>query len=132
MDPTSSSGSSPTINLQTLVATVQQAVQAQNLIATNIKALTTILAEAFPLPIEVGITWTPGGIANGATAAVSFSVSGTTVGQFVKSSLNEDLQGCQLSAYVQSTNTVFATINNNTGGTVTFANTTVNVSIAST
>lgn len=120
-----------TVNLQTLVATVQDAVRAQNLIATNIAALTEILNVAFPPPTTKSVAWTPGGIANGASAAVSFSAPGSSFGQFVKSSIDEDLQGCSLSAYIQSAGIVEVVIANNTGGTVTFASTTVNVSIAS-
>lgn len=118
-------------NLNVLVSAIQNAVQAQNLIATNISKVTTALTNAFPLPTVQSQAWTPGGIANGASAAISFAVTGVTLGQFVKASLAEDMLGCSLSGYVQSANTVEAVIQNATGATVTFAATTVKVSVAS-
>ena len=117
------------INLQTLVSAIQNAVKAQNLIATNIAALTTAIQTAFPPPITGSSAWTPGGIANGASAAISFVVTGATLGNFVLSSLGEDLKGCSLTAYVASSGHVEAVIGNMTGSTVTFAATTVNVSV---
>jgi hypothetical protein len=117
------------VNLQTLVATVQGAVNAQNLIATNIAKLTTAFNTAFPPPKTGSANWTPGGIANNASASISFPITGVTLGGFAKASLGEDLKGCAITGYVQAAGTVFAVIQNNTGATVTFAATTVNISV---
>lgn len=181
--PSSNSGA---VDLTTLVAAIQNAVQAQNLIATNLSAVNTTvgadatsslvstlaltntaistlnatavlantalatlnttalatntelgvinatLAAAFPVPTVASQAWTPGGIANDASATISFAVTGVTLGQFVKASLAESLLGCDLTGYVAAANVVAAVINNNTGATVTFAATTVKVSVAST
>jgi hypothetical protein len=133
------------VNLNTLVAAIQNAVQAQNLIATNLKNVNTTmtgiesvvstlnntLSAAFPTPVLSAQAWTPGGIATGASAAISFTVGGVLLGEFVKASINADLQGCSLTGYVQSNNTVEAVINNSTGATVTFAAVSLKVSVAS-
>lgn len=130
------------VNLQTLVSSMQQSVQAQNLIATDIVALsettsagfsvlTAAFNTAFPPPVTGSSAWTPGGIANGASVAISFAVTGAVLGKFVKSSLAADLKGCFLAGYVASANTVEAVIGNMTGATVTFTATTVNVSVGS-
>lgn len=134
-----------TINLNVLVAAIQQAVQAQNLIATNLKSVNATLtttntlvstinstfAAAFPAPIIGTQAWTPGGIASGASAAISFPLTGVTLGQFAKSSFSLDMQGCELVGYVQAANTVEVVIQNLTGSTVTFGAGSVKVSVAS-
>ena len=124
------------LNLQTLIAAIQNSVNAQNLIATNIaanttavNALTTAFGVAFPPPITGSTAWTPAGIANGASAAISFAVTGAVLEDFVQGSLNEDLKGCTLTAYVPVANTVTAVIANATGSTVTFAATTLTVRV---
>ena len=124
-----SSPQSTPLNLQTLIAAVQNAVQAQNLIATRIAALTTAFNTAFPAPLTGSTAWTPAGIANGASAAISFAVTGAVLEDFVQGSLNEDLKGCTLTAYVPVANTVTAVIANATGSTVTFAATTLTVRV---
>jgi hypothetical protein len=119
------------VDLQTLVAAIQNAVQAQNLIATRIAALTTAFGVAFPPPFTSSKTWVPGGIGAGSTAATSIVVTGAVLGDFAQASVTTSLQGCSLSAYVSATNTGEAVITNNTGGTVTFASTTLLVSVTS-
>ena len=115
--------------LNTLVSVIQNAVQAQNLIATNISNLTSAITTAFPPPVTSSASWTPGGIANGASATKTVTVSGAALGNFVRASLAEDLQGCTMTAYVQSANTVEAVIANATGSTVTFSATTLNLQV---
>lgn len=142
--PANSAGA--TVNLQTLVSVIQNAVQAQNLIASNIAKLTTgvaavttaisaqtaALSLAFPAPLTSSTAWTPGGIANGASANKTITVSGAALGNYTQASLGIDLLGCELAAYVQSANTVEAVINNNTGATVTFTATTLKVRVTAT
>ena len=67
--------------------------------------------------------------AMGASAAISFAVTGAVLEDFVQGSLNEDLKGCTLTAYVPVANTVTAVIANATGSTVTFAATTLTVRV---
>lgn len=120
-----------TVDLQTLVAAIQNAVQAQNLIATNIAKLTTAFNTAFPPPLTGSAAWTPGLIANGATAILSLTVTGAALGKFVRAAFNLDLQGCTISGYVSAANTVKVVITNNTGGNITLGAGTANVSVAS-
>lgn len=119
------------INLQTLVAAVQNAVNAQNLIATNIAKLTAAFNTAFPPPLTGSAAWTPGTIANGATAILSITVTGAALGKFVRAAFSLDLQGCTISGYVSAANIVKVVITNNTGGGITLGAGTANVSVAS-
>lgn len=143
-DPSAPQGIVPQqVNLQTLVSVIQNAVQAQNLIATNIAKLTVgvgavttavnsqtaALSLAFPAPLTGSAVWVPGGIANGASANTTLTVAGAALGNYVSASLGEDLLGCVLGGYVKSANTIEAVIANATGATVTFASTTLKVRV---
>lgn len=119
-------------SLQTLVAVIQNAVQAQNLIATNIKALnatelsffTSLLAAftvAFPAPLTGSAVFDPPSISSGDSSATTVSVAGAVLGNFVQLSFNLDLQGLTLDGYVSAADTVTAVFSNLTGSPVDLA-----------
>lgn len=120
---------SKTVDLQTLVATVGNAVQAQNLIATNIlkavvelTALVTAFASflaTYPVPFTGSASWTPGLIANAAQVTTTITVTGAAIGNFVEVSYSNDLQALTLTGYVSAPNTVTAVLVNTTGGNIT-------------
>lgn len=101
------------INLQTLIATLLQGVQAQNLIATN-------LAKAFPT-FSSSLTWDPPNLANGISETTTVTVSGVELGMVSTASFSLDLQGLSLTAYVSAANTVTVTLSNLTGGAIDLA-----------
>lgn len=121
------------VNLQTLVAAIQNAVQAQNLIATNIKALNTTessfntafgafatallaaFAVAFPAPLSGSATWDPPSVNDAASTTTTVSVAGAVIGNYVQLSFSHDLQGLELSGYVSAADTVTAVLSNLTG-----------------
>jgi len=107
------------------VAAIQNSVNAQNLIATDITKLTTAFGVAFPAPFSGSGSWTPGGIANGASATNTISVSGAVLGDYVQINIGTSQQGCLLNGYVSTSNIVTAVLANNTGSVVTFTATTL-------
>lgn len=125
--PTGSTAKS--VDLQTLVATVGNAVQAQNLIATNVSKVTAelvLLVAAFtsflatyPVPLTGSASWTPGLIANAAQVTTTITVTGAAIGNFVEVSYSNDLQALTLTGYVSAVNTVTAVLANLTGGSIT-------------
>lgn len=123
MDPSANSPPSQ-LNLAILVGTIQSAVNAQNLIATNIKdlvaAFTTFLA-TYPTPIIASKTWDPPSTASGTSSSTTVTVTGATLGNFVEVSFSNDLQGMTLVGYVSAANTVTAVLSNLTGGTLDLA-----------
>ena len=128
--------SSSQMNLQTLVSAVQNAVQAQNLIATRIaatttavNALTTAFGIAFPAPLSSSATWNPASVATGAETSTTIAVAGAALGNYVQASFSLDLQALTLTAYVSSANTVTAVLANNTAGAVDLASGTLKVRV---
>ena len=113
------------INLQTLVSSIQNAVQAQNLIATNISKLTAAFNTAFPAPLTGSAVWDPPNLASGASTTTTITVAGAAVGNFVQLSFGLDLQGLSLVGYVSSANTVTAVLSNLTGGAINLASSTL-------
>ncbi len=77
--------------------------------------------------ISAYATWDPASIANGARESTDVTVTGALLGDFVKGSFSLDLAGLTLSATVKATNTVTATLSNNTGGAVDLASGTLSV-----
>lgn len=135
MEPSANSPPSQ-LNLAILVGTIQNAVNAQNLIATNIKALTsgftgffaTFLADfaaAFPPPISGSVVWDPSSVAMGASTSTTISAPGAALGNFVQVSFSLDLQGMSLTGYVSAADTVTAVLQNNTGGSLDLGSGTV-------
>lgn len=133
--PPQPAGTSKTVDLQTLVATLGNAVQAQNLIATNIKAVTTALTaltaaftsflNTYPAPLTGSATWDPPSIAAGGESSTTITVTGAALGNFVQVTFSNDLQALTLTGYVSSANTVTALLANNTAGSVDLASGTI-------
>lgn len=132
----------PAINLQTLIATLLQGVQAQNLIATRINSLTTQLgvfatdftdfttAFTTAFPIFTGsATWDPPSLVSGSSEIQTVTVSGVTLGMPAIVSFSLDLQGLSLNAYVSAANTVTAVLSNLTGGTLDLSSGTLKVKV---
>lgn len=117
------------VSLQTLVATIQQGIQAQNLIATNIAKLTTAFSNAYPVPLVGSAAWTPGAISNNASVTKTVTVTGAALGNYVKAAFSLTIAGLSISAYVSAANTVTVVLTNDTGGTVTLGAGTINVSV---
>lgn len=77
-------------------------------------------------PLFAGSVWTPGTIGAGGQAFISLTATGAAVGDWVsKVSFDQSMQGCILSAWVESANTVVVIIQNQTGVSKTFATGTV-------
>jgi len=72
-------------------------------------------------------SWSPGSIANGASATTTVTYSGATVGDFVLRSFNADVQGLQLTADVTDTSTVTLILSNLTGAALDIGTVTVKV-----
>lgn len=106
------------VNLQTLVAAIQNGVNAQNLIATNIAKLIAAFGVAFPAPLSGSATWNPPNLASGASETTTLSVVGAALGNYVQISFSLDLQGLSLAGYVSAANTVTAVLSNLTGGAI--------------
>lgn len=132
MDGSAAPGVLATQNLSTLISTIQNAVQAQNLIATNIVKLTAAFNTAFPPPILGSVAWNPGGISSGSQASTTVTVTGAALGNFVKAAFSSTVSPLTLSAYVSDANTVTVVLSNNSGGTITPASGTVDVSVTKT
>jgi hypothetical protein len=123
---------SKTVDLQTLVSAIQNAVQAQNGIATAIKALTsafttfnTNFLAAFPVPLYATATWDPASVATGGQTSTTITVTGAALGNYVEVSFSLDVQGMSLTGYVSSANTVTAVLANNTAAPIDLASGTV-------
>ena len=116
------------INLQTLNATIQQAVQAQNLIATNIAAAATKIAAAFPV-LYSSKTWDPPSLTAGATETTTVTVAGAALGMPAQCAFSLDLQAQIMTAYVSAANTVTVVLYNVTSGTINLSSGTLTVAV---
>lgn len=135
------------INLQTLVATIQGAVNAQNLIATNVAKLTAATTAlttatttasanlvsafntAFPPPLTGSASWTPGGVTSGSEVSTTVTVASAVLGDVVSVSFSLDLTPLVISAYISAANTVTVVLANNSISTVTVGAGIVKVSV---
>ena len=72
-------------------------------------------------------TWDAGSLVDGAGETKAVTVTGAVLGDFVLVSLNLDVQEMVVSAHVSADNTVEVRLQNETGGTIDLASTTVNV-----
>lgn len=63
-------------------------------------------------------SWTPGSISNGASSAVDVTVTGAEIGDMVRVSYTQDLQGIVATGYVRTAGVVKAVFSNTTGGSV--------------
>ena len=66
-----------------------------------------------------GVAWTPGTIANGASASTTLTVTGVVTGWIALASFSLSIGTMSISAAVTTANTVTVVISNNTGGSVT-------------
>lgn len=110
--------------LQTLSVNSTANIAALTAIQTDLVSLVTAvttLANLFPTPKNSSAAWTPGAITTGTQVTTTVTVAGAVLGNYVLASLNIDLQGCVMTAYVSSANTVTVNILNETGGTITLA-----------
>ena len=77
-------------------------------------------------------TFNAGSIADGAAEATTVTVTGAALGDFVTGvSLGVDLAGLTVTAYVSAANTVTVRLQNESGGAVDLASTTLRVMVAS-
>jgi len=70
-------------------------------------------------------TWNAGSIADGDMESKDITVTGAAIGDFVLISMGVDVVDLVVSGQVTATDTVTATLANNTGGAVDLASTTV-------
>lgn len=69
----------------------------------------------------LGVSWTPGTIANGSQASTTVTVTGVVVGWVALASFSQSIGNMSISAAVTNPNTVTVVITNNTGGPLTLA-----------
>lgn len=136
-------GKTGQVDLNTLVAAIQNSVQAQNLIATRLASVITALTAqtaaivaqtaaittAFPPPLTSSATWDPPSLVSGASESQTIAVAGAVLGQLVQASFSLDLQGMSLIGYVSAANTVTVVLSNLTGGTLDLGSGTLKVSV---
>ena len=95
--------------------------------ASNIATFSAGTAGAYisdcqPDPFRVATTWNPASIADGDQVSTTVTVTGASIGDPAKATLDSDLNGLSLTADVSSANTVRVNLANNTGGSVDIAN----------
>lgn len=117
------------LGLQTLTFFLQNAVQAQNLIAENIGGLTDAFNVAFPAPLTSSAVFNPPSLASGVSEITTVTVAGAVLGQFAAVAFSLDLQGISITAYVSAANTVTVVFSNLTGGTIDLASGTLSVKV---
>lgn len=74
-------------------------------------------------------TWDAGNLVDGAGESKDVTVTGAALGDFASASLGVDLQGMLISAAVKSANTVTVRLQNETGGALDLASTTLRVMV---
>lgn len=72
-------------------------------------------------------TWDPANLVDGAGESKDVTVTGAALGDFAVASLGVDLQGITISAAVKTTNTVTVRLQNESGGALDLASSTVRV-----
>lgn len=117
------------VNLQTLNSILQQSVQAQNLIATNLDNLSTAFIEAFSPSISSSATWDPISLITASSTLTIVSAAGAVLGNFSQASFSLDLQGLSLSSYVSSADVVTVVLTNNTGSTINLGSGTLRIKV---
>lgn len=74
-------------------------------------------------------SFNPGTLSNGSQVTQSFTVTDAQLGDFVKVSFSQNLQGVLMFGYVSAANQVTVVFQNNTGGNVTLSSGTVRVHV---
>lgn len=77
--------------------------------------------------LESSTTWDAGNLVDGAGESKDVTVTGAALGDFAVACLGVDLQGMVISAHVKSSNTVTVRLQNESGGALDLASTTVKV-----
>lgn len=75
------------------------------------------------------VGWAPGAIADGAGVSVNMTVTGASLGDQVQVSYNADLQGVTLTGYVSAAGVVTCRAQNETGGSVSLAGSTLRAKV---
>lgn len=99
----------------------------QNVMSFTSGVVGTVIRNVSPSPFGVSQTWNPGSIANGASESLAVTVSGVVFGMVCYASLGVSTGGMTLTAAVSAAGTITATLNNNTGGAVDLASSTLTV-----
>lgn len=76
-------------------------------------------------------TIAPGTIQSGLTVTYEYEVAGARLGDVVNASIEQDLQGCLLSGYVDAVDSVIISITNLTGCEKTFEPGRINIAVES-
>lgn len=92
---------------------------------TDITAIRTVLGGV----LSGSTTWDVGNLADGAGESKDVTVTGAALGDFVVASLGVDIQGMVISAAVKAADTVTVRIQNESGGAVDLASTTLRVRV---
>jgi hypothetical protein len=79
------------------------------------------------IPLIGSATYDPPSLADGAGTTTTVTCTGATVGMFARASFGVDLQGITLSAWVSSANTVSVRFQNESGGSLDLASSTLTV-----
>lgn len=104
------------VNLQTVVATLQNSVQALYLIATSISdAITGAFVER---PLESSATYNAPNLADGDGVTTTVTCAGATLGDYADWSFSLDVQGITVTAYVSAVDTVSIRFQNETTGAI--------------
>jgi hypothetical protein len=88
----------------------------------------TDLCRDYTIVGSVG-SFNPGTLSNGSQVTQSFSVTGAELGDFVKVSFSQNLQGVLMFGYVSAANQVTVVFQNNTGNNVSLSSGTVRVHV---
>ena len=100
----------------------RQATEDQlNALLTDITAVRAVLAGI----LTGSATYDTASLVDGAGATTTITVTGAVLGDFVLVSFGVDLQGISVTAYVSAADTVSVRIQNESGGTLDLASTTV-------
>lgn len=75
------------------------------------------------------VTWNPGSIADGNEEVQEVTVKGAKLGDFAFASFSLDVADLNLDAHVTATDTVTASLQNNTGGAIDLGSGTLRVSV---
>lgn len=103
--------------------------------ARDLAWLTALLADVTAIrAVLAGVlsgsaTYDTASLADGAGATTTITVTGAALGDFVMVSAGVDLVGISVTAYVSATDTVAIRIQNESGGTVDLASTTIRVRV---
>ncbi len=118
----------PSVNVtgfDNINASLRQIIQAINNLNTemvdlntNIEAIETTLATAFPAPLSGSATWDPASLLTLTQASTTITVAGAALGNRVSVAFSLDIQAQTLTAYVSSANTVTIVLFNSTNGTL--------------